>query len=79
MNLKRIRENWEISLKFDQIRWWIEIRNYEIYDIKKDNTIANPQNKKSSDLDYYSQSNQSLKMEEKLDREIDLKPKLNWN
>ena len=38
------------------------IRNWAIYDIKKDNSISNPQNKKSSDFDKNSQSNQSLKM-----------------
>ena len=53
------------------------IRNWEIYDIKKDNSIANPQNQKSSDLDENSQSNRSLKMRENIDREIDLKLKLN--
>ena len=63
-------------MKFDQIRQRIEFRNLAIYDIRKGNSIANPQNQKSSDFDKNLQSNQSLKMEEKFDHEIDLKLKL---
>ena len=55
----------EISLKFDQIGRRIEIRNWAFYFIKKDNSIANPRNQKSGDLDDNSQSNRSLKLEEK--------------
>ena len=54
----------EISLKFNQIRQRIEIRNWAIYDIKKDNSNLNPRNQKSSDLDYNSRRNRSLKMGE---------------
>ena len=43
------------------------------HDIQKDNSIANPQNKKSGDLDENSQSNRSLKLGENSYREIDLK------
>ena len=46
-------------------------------DIKKDNSIVNPLNKKSSDLDENLQSNRSLKLGEISYREIDLKQKLN--
>ena len=51
-----------MSLKFDQIGQGIEVKNWEIYDIKKDNSIANPRIQKSSDLNENTQSNQSLKM-----------------
>ena len=47
-----------------------------ICNIKKENSIVNPRNQKSSDLDKNSQSNQSLKLGENLYREIDLKQKL---
>ena len=57
----------------------MEIRNWEIYFIEKDNLISNPPNKKSSDLAKYSQSNRSLKMRENSYRENDLKPKLKQN
>ena len=43
---------------------------------KKNNSIANPQNKKSGDLDKNSLSNQSLKLEEKFVSRNDLKQKL---
>ena len=56
----------------------LEIKNNSI-EIKKDNSISNLRNQKSSDLDYNLWSNQSLKMRENIDREIDWKPKLNWN
>ena len=45
----------------------LEIRHFIILR----NSIVNPWNKKSSDLDENSQSNQSLKIEEKSCREID--------
>ena len=54
----------------------MEIRNWEIYYIKKYNSIVNPQNQKSGDLDKNSLSNQSLKLGENSYRKIDLKPKL---
>ena len=66
-------------MKFDQIGWRILIRNMTIYNIKKDNSIANRWNKKSSDLDKNSQSNRSLKMGENSYHQNDLKLKLNWN
>ena len=44
--------------------------------MKKDNSIENPRNKKSSDLDKNSLSNRSLKIGENSYREIDLKPNL---
>ena len=37
-------------MKFDQIGQRIEIRNWAIYDIKKDNSIANPRNLTQSSL-----------------------------
>ena len=66
-------------MKFDQIEQPIEVRNWAIYDIKKDNSIANPQNQKSGDLDENLQSNQSLKLGDNSYREIDLKQKLKQN
>ena len=66
-------------MKFGQIGRRIEVRNWAIYDIKKDNSIANPWNQKSSDLDENFQSNQSLKLVENLYHEIDLKYKLKRN
>ena len=42
----------------------IEIGNWAIYDIKKDNSILNPRNQKLSDLDKNSLSNRSLKLGE---------------
>ena len=64
-------------MKFGQIRRRIEIRNWVIYDIKKDNSIANPRNQKSGNLDENSQSNRRLKLGENSYRKIDLKHKLN--
>ena len=58
-------------MKFGRIGRRIEVRNWEIYDIKKDNLIANPRNKKSGDLDENSQSNRSLKLRENWYREFD--------
>ena len=46
-------------------------RNYEFYNIEKDNSISNLQNKKSSDLDENLRSNRCLKMEEKFNGKID--------
>ena len=70
-NPRRIREIWDISLKFGQIGQRIEVRYWAIYDIKKDNSIANPRNQKSSDLDKNKLSNRSLKLGENLYREND--------
>ena len=63
--------NFERSLKFDQIRWWIEVRNWKIYYIKKNNSIANPRNQKSGDLDENSWSNKSSKLGENSYRKFD--------
>ena len=64
---------WNSIKSDDELR--LEIGQFMI--LRK--TIANPQNKKSSDLDKNSQSNRSLKIGENSYREINLKPKLNWN
>ena len=66
-------------MKFGQIGQRIEVINWAIYDIKKDNSIANPRNQKSDDLDENLQSNRSLKLEEKFVSRNDLKQKLKRN
>ena len=58
-------------MKFDQIGQPIEVNYPEIYDIKKDNSIANPRNQKSGDLDENSLSNRSLKLGENSYHEFD--------
>ena len=60
-----------MSSKFSQIEQRIEIRNWEFYYIKNDNSIANPRNQKSGNLDENSQSSRSLKLGENSYREFD--------
>ena len=66
---------WNSVKSEDELR----IRNWAFYHIKKDNSIVNPRNQKSGDLDKNSQSNRSLKLGENSYCEIVLKQKLKQN
>ena len=57
---------WNLVQSDDKLR--LEIGRFSI---KKDNSIVNPENKKSGDLDENLQSNRSLKLGENLYREND--------